>query len=135
MTQVRHKHAAEILPNGSVLVLGGSDIRDWRGRYSNAEVYDPATGSFVRTGSMSQPRFKLTDAVTSLKNGQVMVVGGGTKVETFDPAGGTFRSAAGDMDSERFYMTATVLQDGRVLILGGYDTSIAASAKAWIYQP
>lgn len=127
--------AAALLPNGNVLVLGGSDNRDWRGRYSTAEIYDPATGSFSRTGSMSQPRFKLADAVVSLKNGNVIAVGGGTQVELFDHIAEAFHSTKGDMDAECFYMTATSLLDGRVLVLGGYDTGITASAKAWIYQP
>ena len=135
MGQIRHKHAAELLPNGKVLVLGGSDSRDWRGRYSTAEIYDPATGSFSRTGSMSQPRFKLMDAVISLKNGNVIAVGGGTQVELFDHTAGAFQSTKGDMDAERFYMTATSLLDGRVLVLGGYDMGINVSSKAWIYQP
>ena len=135
MGQIRHKHAAELLPNGKVLVLGGSDSRDWRGRYSTAEMYDPATGSFTRTGSMSQPRFKLMDAVLSLKDGNVLVVGGAMQVELFDHTAGTFQSTKGEMDAERFYMTTTSLVDGRVLVLGGYDMGINVSSKAWIYQP
>ncbi|MEP6742496.1 MAG: kelch repeat-containing protein [bacterium] len=38
------------------------------------------------------------------------------------------------MDTARFYSTATLLADGRVLVAGGYDNHSTASAKAWIYK-
>ena len=135
MTRIRHKHAAEILPDGRVIVLGGADSRDWRGRYSSTEMYDPETGQFTGTGEMSEPRFKFSDAVTLLKSGRLIVVGGGKSIELFDQLSGTFTRAGGEMDAQRFYMTSTMLQDGRVLILGGYDTGIRASSRAWLFHP
>ena len=36
--------------NGRVLVLGGSDERDWRGRYRTAEVFDPREGTVLADG-------------------------------------------------------------------------------------
>ena len=34
MNTPHHKLAAALLPDGKVLVVGGSDNRDWRGQYA-----------------------------------------------------------------------------------------------------
>jgi hypothetical protein len=135
MTMVRYKHAAMRLPDGKVLVVGGSDNHDWRGRYMSAELYDPATGTFILTGSMQAARFKLSEAVALLANGRVLVAGGSPLVEIYNPASGTFIPAVGRLDAERFYTTATLLPNGSVLITGGYDPGIHATARAWLYTP
>jgi hypothetical protein len=135
MTAPRHKHAAMLLPGGKVLVAGGADSRDWRGRYASAEIYDPATGTFSSTGSMSAGRFKFQEAVTLLQDGKPVVAGGGTSVEIYDPSSGAFATAQGQLDAARFFSTATRLPNGKVLILGGYDTNISVSAAAWLYTP
>jgi hypothetical protein len=68
---------------------------------------------------------------TLLHDGRVLVAGGdynvsyeGQKIigsaELFDPASGTFASA-GTMSVPRLEHTSTLLPDGRVLIVGGYD--------------
>jgi hypothetical protein len=134
MTAPRYKHAAMLLPDGDVLVVGGSDGLDWQGRYASAEVYDPAKGSFSAVSKMNIARFKLPAAVALLKNGSVLVAGGGEQVEIYNPARRSFSLAAGRMDAARFYSTATLLADGGVLIAGGYDDHGLASAKAWIYR-
>ncbi len=135
MTTVRHKHAAVLLPNGNVLIVGGSDNRDWRGRHTSAEIYNPATGAFTAAGNMNTARFKLLNAVTLLNNDTVLIAGGSERVETYNSAMRTFNMVSGQMDAARFFSTATLLSDGRVLIIGGYDSDIVASARAWLYQP
>ncbi|HKP53928.1 MAG TPA: kelch repeat-containing protein [Chloroflexia bacterium] len=133
MATARHKHAAEMLPNGKVLIAGGSDIRDWRGRYSSAEIYDAETGEFTATGSMLNPRFKSREAIVPLKDGRLLVAGGGKLVEIYDAQAGKFAAASGEVDADRFYTAATALPDGRVLITGGYDYDIVSGKKAWLY--
>ncbi|HUP69600.1 MAG TPA: kelch repeat-containing protein [Acidimicrobiales bacterium] len=49
MNEGRHNHGSALLPDGTVLVVGGSDR-------ASAEVYDPGTGTWRRTGSMHHPR-------------------------------------------------------------------------------
>jgi hypothetical protein len=134
MTVGRHKHAAMLLPDGNVLIAGGADSRDWRGRYASAEIFNTRTGTFTPTGSMGAGRFKFRDAVTQLQDGKLLVGGGGQSVEIYDPATGAFAAAQGSLDAPRYFATATRLQDGRVLIVGGYDTSISVTAGAWIYK-
>ncbi len=135
MTMVRHKHAAALLPNGNVLIMGGADSRDWRGRYANAEIYNPATGTFAAISNMNATRFKHRDSVALLNNGMVFVAGGSEHAEIYNPVRNNFNVVNGQMDVARFYLTATLLPDGRVLVIGGYDNDIVASARAWLYKP
>jgi WD40 repeat protein len=131
----RHKHAAMLLPDGKVLVLGGSDNRDSRGQYDSAEIYNPATGAFTATVSMSAARFKFPDAVATLKSGKVLVAGGGERLEIYDATTKGFSLVSGQVDAARYFSTATLMPDGKVLIAGGYDNRIVASARAWVYTP
>lgn len=134
MSVPRYKQAAMLLPDKNVLVVGGSNGRDWQGRYASAEVYSAAKGVFSAISNMNTARFKIPEAVTLLKNGKVLVAGGGEQFEIYNPATRSFSVATGRMDTARFYSTATLLADGRVLIAGGYDNRSLASAKAWIYE-
>ena len=134
----RHKHAAILLRSGKVLVVGGSDNRDWHGEYASAELYDPASGTFSATGAMSTPRFKLPEAVTLLPNGRVLVAGGGAFAELYDEATGTFTKVPGSLGAARFFASATLLPGGKALISGGYAESaggLPATPAAWLYQP
>jgi WD40 repeat protein len=134
MTTVRHKHAAALLPDGDVLIVGGSDKRDWEGKYASAEIYDSTKGKFRAAGDMNMARFKLANAVVPLRNGHILIAGGGEPLELYDPSANTFNVVRGRVDAARFFSAATLLQDGRVLITGGYDHHNEASAKAWIYK-
>jgi len=134
MTVPRYKQAALLMGDGNVIVVGGSDGRDWKGRYASAEIYDSSKGMFSSVANMNTARFKLPEAVALLKNGRVLIAGGGTNVEVYDPVTRTFSVASGEMDTARFYSTATALADGRVLIAGGYDTHSLASAKTWVFR-
>jgi Galactose oxidase, central domain/Kelch motif len=138
MSVGRHKHAAILLGSGRVLIVGGSDNRDWHGEYSSAEIYDPASGTFSATGSMSTPRFKLPEAAALLPNGKVLVAGGGPFAELYDETTGTFSKVSGSLGAARFFASATPLSGGRALITGGYAESgsgLPATPGAWLYQP
>ncbi len=134
LTIPRHKHAAALLPDGSVLIVGGSDRRDSRGQYDSAEIYDPASGTFKGAGRMSQARYKIVSAIAGLKDGSVLIAGGAEHAEIYDPKTRQFRAVGGQFDTARYFAAATPLKDGRVLITGGYNDHGAASERVWTYQ-
>ena len=71
MNTARAYSTATLLPNGKVLVAGGNGQT---GHLASAELYDPATGIFSATGSMTTVRAYHT--ATLLPNGKVLVAGG-----------------------------------------------------------
>jgi hypothetical protein len=116
----RDSHAAALLSDGRVLVMGGS-VQTQPGygmTLRSAELFDPAIGTFTPTGSMSFSRTG-HDAVT-LPDGTVLVFGWArNSAEIYDPASGRFRETGGPSVAHDS-ATATPLLDGRVLVSGGY---------------
>jgi N-acetylneuraminic acid mutarotase len=58
--------------NGEVLVAGGEN--NTTGYLSSAELYNPSTGKWTLTGSMTAPRYAHNAVL--LQNGEVLVAGG-----------------------------------------------------------
>jgi hypothetical protein len=135
MVTARYKHTAGLLPDGRVLLAGGSDERDWHGTLSSAEIYDPQRGTFSGTANLNDARFKLPDAAVQLRSGRLLVAGGNRQAEVYDERTETFAVVGGDMGDARHYMSETLLNDGRVLLAGGYAYSPEATAQTWIYRP
>jgi hypothetical protein len=125
MVEGRWHHTVTVLPSGKVLIAGGALTHD--GVRSSAELYDPTTGTFALTGSMSTPR--VMHSATLLTSGKVLIVGGDpaysffgsvpiASAELFDEVTGTF-TPVGSMVAARRAHTATLLPSGKVLIVGG----------------
>jgi hypothetical protein len=130
----RDKHASTLLADGRVLLVGGSDRRGWNGQMTSTEIYDPTSGVFTAGPNLSSARFKLHASVAALPSGGVVVAGGSTEVESYDPLTNRFAVASGELDAPRFFSSATTLRDGRVLIVGGYTKGdIASTNKAWVH--
>ncbi len=134
MRTPRVKHGAARLADGRVLVVGGSDRRGFAERFASTEIYDPATGRFSPGPPMLAPRHKLRDAVVALPSGAVLVAGGAPTPEVYDPRDNVFVSAAGEIGGLQMFATATLLGDGNVLVLGGYDERTQPSAAAWLLR-
>jgi hypothetical protein len=135
----RYKHSAVLLTDGKVLIAGGIASYPDKPRYTTAELFDSATNSFVKTGDMILDRFKVKNATVLLQNGKVLIAGGSWGLEIYDPATGTFSFKYSEMMT-RYYSTATLLPDGRAVIIGGYSSIqpqdfYHSSASAWIYSP
>src|SRR5947207_1391756 len=124
----RDYHRATLLPNGQVLVAGGRvGDPDFIVAVASAELYDPATGVWTPTGSMTTARAFHT--ATLLPNGQVLVTGYSDTAELYDPATGVW-TATGSLTTGRSFHTATLLPNGQVLVAGG-----TWLASAELYDP
>jgi hypothetical protein len=120
MADIHVWHSTTLLPDGKVLVacgIGGvSSLSD----LPEAELFNPATGTFTSFAAI--PRNGCT--ATLLPNGKILLTGGMNKgqvsdsAELFDSTTGLFQPA-GNMTSPRAGHTATMLSDGTVLIVGG----------------
>jgi hypothetical protein len=150
MTEPRGFHTATTLDNGKVLITGGGVISQSGGEAVpptvSAELFDPASGTFTKTGDMALGRALHT--AVKLDDGRVLIVGGGTAdasgatptsmpAEIYDPNAGTF-SAAGVQDPVATLGTVTKLADGKVLVAGGYHGSdmsdpdaLLATTQVW----
>jgi len=136
MNERRVSPIAVLLGSGKVLIAGG-----WIGHgcTDSAESYDPATGKFTAIGSkMTSVR---GDArATLLADGDVLITGGAdhdspggiASAELFRAATMTFERVD-PMHFARVAHTATLLHDGRVLIVGGRGDKVNAVAE--IYDP
>ncbi len=124
----REGQTATMLPNGKVLVAGGSGSH---GYLKSAELYDPASGTWTRTADLRLTRSLAT--ATLLRNGKVLVAGGFGNfrgafktAELYDPATGTW-TQTGSLNDSRYNHTATLLPNGKVLVCaGGYRSERGA---------
>jgi len=116
---------ATLLQNGKVLVVGGhgGSFQD-----PSAELYDPATGTFSLTGNVASGGSIFGHTATLLENGKVLIAGGWSgnsrmsttsRVELYDPISGIFEST-NPMNTNRSHHTATLLQNGKLLIAGPF---------------
>ena len=131
----RVKHAAALLGDGRILIIGGSDQRGYRARFASTEFYDPKSGRFSAGPEMHWGRHKIRDAVAALPSGAILVAGGATHPEIFDPATESFVPVEGELSGPQMFATATLLATGNVLVLGGYDDRTQPSASAWLIVP
>ncbi|MFH1028964.1 MAG: kelch repeat-containing protein, partial [Pseudomonadota bacterium] len=141
LNQARQTHSAQVLPNGKVLFSGGnnnpSGAWDIQTNFlSSCELYDRKTNTMTTTGSK-------TNATSAglpylLWTGKFMYAGGGTNetelytpdmpgtLETWEP-GGTMATGR----TEAFW---SALDDGTVLVSGGFDSAGNVLASAEVYD-
>jgi hypothetical protein len=119
--------AAAQLRDGQVLLAGGNATQDQAPPFtvplSAAEIFDPATNRFARTGAMHSTRFGHSAA--TLHDGRVLVAGGDGRsdAEIYDPRTGTFGDPI-PMVSVRAETLSVVLPDGTVAVFRGGLTAL-----------
>ena len=140
MLKVRGDHTATLLPNGTVLVIGGigrktDDVAPINTTLAAAEIYDPATKAWTATRHLNEGRAGHT--ATLLNDGSVLVTRMGSQgsAELFDASTGS-TAATGNMDLIRFNHDATLLPDRTVLVVGNSSEDDDASRRsAELYHP
>ena len=139
MATARALHSSVTLPNGMVLIAGGSPSFSNRAvAFASAELYSPFTHTFTSVGNMHVGRSAFT--MTLLQNGLVLVAGGSngtvavSSAELFDPSTNTFTLLTNSMVTARLNHIATLLANGKVLITGG-NSNGTELASAEIFDP
>ena len=131
------------LPDGNVMVVGGlSGARD---PLISTEILDSTTGTFSMGPEMNRSHNEMGSV--TLNDGRFMVIGGASydeeigfqvalskETEIFDPETGTWIEAA-PMADKRSNHSALVLNNGKVIVIGGGKTDGPYLKSIEIYDP
>jgi hypothetical protein len=118
-----------------VLIAGG--LINGTAGIKTAELYDPVAGTFSFTGNLNAARGAHT--ATLLTDGTVLMAGGFdvgvnpdilASAEIYNPSFSTF-AITGSLTGMRWQHTATLLNDGTVLIAGGFGSGFLATADRY----
>ncbi|MFZ0308533.1 MAG: kelch repeat-containing protein, partial [Candidatus Sulfotelmatobacter sp.] len=127
------------LTTGQVLIAGGMSTS---GVENSAELYTPTSESFApAANAMNVARW--LHSATLLNDGTVLIAGGSSlsnettlnSAEIYDPVAGTFTLLPNTLNTARVGHTATLLSNGQVLIVGGYDPATGIISDAELYDP
>jgi large repetitive protein len=142
MSEGRSAYTATLLPNGNVLVAGGAGET---GCLAAAELYSPLKAKWTSTGSLTQPRCSHSAAL--LPTGEVLAAGGVegepdgletlAAAELYNPSTGTWHTT-GSLNFARANGAAALLENGQVLLAGGYNFSNGSETiptGAELYNP
>lgn len=122
MTAARSFAEAALLPDGRVLVVGGQSLGAPGTQFrDDAEIYDPVADAWTPVASTMAAR-RTGHFVAAVDPLGILVVGGTSGVpsaERFDPLSGLFRSDVGAPRFDHYFAAATLLDDGRPVLVGG----------------
>lgn len=130
--------ASAVLADGTFFVTGGYDTDG----YERPDTYLYDMTSLQLVLAVPAPHAVALAVAVTLHDGRVAVIGGvesrGSRtvryVQIFDPMSGTWTTGA-QMTTARIYHTATVLTDGRVLVVGGATAAGITIGSVELYNP
>jgi Galactose oxidase, central domain len=137
MITARYWFSATLLDNGKVLIAGGHDRSTSYANLSSAELYDPSTGTFARTGDMVAPQAR--HKAILLPNGKVLIVPGDETIDVlraqlYDPVAGTFSATDWRDVSDMVAATMDLLPNGTVLLTLNVQECDFLSTTAELYD-
>lgn len=140
MHQPRYDHQAVLLPDGRVLVAGGS-YAETKGTVvtvttlNSAEIYNPQSDTWETIAPMATPRVGYS--LTILLDGTVLAVGGAgsalTSAERYDPDQQRWLPTSNLSVGVRNH-TATCLANGNVVLAGGYNSPEGSASESATVQ-
>lgn len=115
-----------LMEDGNILITGGANFDS---SFASCEIYDVDSGKWRLTGKLKTSRER--HIATLLNDGRILVTGGRThnqspfvyqkSCEIFDPVTEIW-SYVDSMEYPRIDHSATLLPDGRMLVVGGEQT-------------
>ena len=136
-------HTATLLANGKLLVAGG--VKSAGAGTAAVDLFDAVAATWTTVAPMNAMRSSHT--ATRLADGRVLVTGGSTvssaaakgyvnntSAEIYDPVANTW-TATPPMSVARSHHTATLLPDGKVLVVGGENVLYLVEPSAEVYDP
>jgi N-acetylneuraminic acid mutarotase len=129
---------AVLLDDGRVLKVGATGGFSSTVTSTVAEVYNPSTGTWSRTGDLLIDRY--STKLLKLQNGKVIMISGSqwtnlvAECEIYDPETGQWSQAA-PLNFARQAHQAILLPDGRVLVAGGISATGGTVLESEIYDP
>ncbi|NOY93762.1 MAG: hypothetical protein GXP55_21475, partial [Deltaproteobacteria bacterium] len=124
MSTARGGHWSATLSDGRVLLGGGCATQDCARVLATAEIFDPATDAFTRTGDQREPR--LGAVALTLPDGSVMLSQGCSSAtdcdltnEIWDPASGEFSLIEEAITARAFHQLVLHAGSAQVVAAGG----------------
>lgn len=133
----RSHHTATRLPDGKILLVGGSQGPNEP--LASVEIFDPVAGSIAQVASLHTPRHD--HSATLLPDGRVLIIGGYSlpqqwlsDAEVYDLSTNTW-TVVPPLYSHGVSHSATLMSDGRVLVVGGCTGSGVCTERVEIFDP
>lgn len=135
----RSGHTATVLPDGTVLLLGGVDVDG--SVIAAPEILDPQSGD-ITVVEGTRLRARSYHAATLLTDGHVLITGGVAQdgrtlqdADLWNPDIQDVESFTSAMTASRSHHAAALLSDGKGLIWGGLSIAGEPLADGEVYDP
>jgi WD40 repeat protein len=134
----RGSHTATLLPNGKVLVAGGTDTN--ANHLNTSSLYDFLTDKWTAVTNQNMGA-RVGHTATLLPNGKVLVAGGAASADgaintssLYDPSTNEWTPVTDQNMGARTAHTATLLPNGKVLVAGGFGSDGATLNTSSLYD-